>query len=150
MLYFGYGSNMPKAIVERRIGPCERIGVAYITGYTLRFHKRSVIDHSGKCDADPTGEPADRVWGSLDRLTEDQIATLDKIEGPGYRRVAVKATIGERVVEAHLYMAKPAFVNPDLPPLDSYKERVLAGARELDLPKGVHRRNRGGAVDAGS
>ena len=135
LLYFGYGSNMPKAIIERRVGPCERIGVVYITGYTLRFHKQSAIDHSGKCDAYYTGEPTGRVWGALYRLSEDQIAAMDELEGPGYRRVAVKATIGERVVEAHLYMAKPEAVNPDLPPLDSYKECVLAGARELNLPR---------------
>ena len=135
ILYFGYGSNMPKAVIEGRVGPCERVGVAYITGYTLRFHKRSTIDHTGKCDAYCTGKPTDRVWGSLDRLSDDQIATMDKIEGPGYRRVTVKATMGERVVEAHIYMARPEAVNPDLSPLDSYKECVLSGARELNLPR---------------
>ena len=135
MLYFGYGSNMPKAVIERRVGPCERIGVAYITGYTLRFHKQSAIDHSGKCDAYQTGEPADRVWGALYRLSEDQIDAMDELEGPGYRRVAIKVTMGERVVEAHVYLAKSEAVNADLPPLDSYKDCVLAGARELDLPR---------------
>lgn len=59
---------------------------------------------------------------------------MDKIEGPGYRRVTVKATMAERVVEAHIYLAKPEAVNPDLSPLDSYKECVLSGARELNLP----------------
>ena len=135
LLYFGYGSNMPKDIIERRVGPCERIGVAYVTGYTLRFHKQSTVDRSGKCDAYHTGQPADRVWGALYRLSEDQIDAMDELEGPGYRRVAVEVTIGERVVEAHLYIARPEAVNPDLPPLDSYKECVLAGARELGLPK---------------
>lgn len=135
MLYFGYGSNMPKAVIERRVGPCKRVGVAYISGYALRFHKQSHIDHTGKCDAYRTGEPTDRVWGALYRLTKDQFATMDELEGPGYRRVAVRVTIGEWAVEAELYLAKPNAVNPDLPPLDSYKECVLEGARELDLPR---------------
>ena len=135
MLYFGYGSNMPKAIIEGRVGPCERIGVAYITGFTLRFHKESAIDHSGKCDAYRTGDPEDMIWGSLDRLTADQIARLDAFEGPGYCRKTVSATLGDRAVKAHLYIAKPEAVNPGLPPLASYKRCVLAGARELNLPK---------------
>lgn len=134
ILYFGYGSNMPKAVIEERVGPCERVGVAYITGYTLRFHKRSTIDHTGKCDAYRTGEPTDIVWGSVDRLSADQIAVMDGIEGPGYRRATVKATMGERVVEAHIYLARPEAVDPDLSPIDSYKECVLSGARELNLP----------------
>ena len=60
---------------------------------------------------------------------------MDELEGPGYRRVAIKVTMGERVVEAHVYLAKSEAVNADLPPLDSYKDCVLAGARELDLPR---------------
>ena len=135
MLYFGYGSNMPKALVEQRVGPCERIGVAYITGYSLRFHKRSYIDHTGKCDAYYTGIATDRVWGSVYRFSEDQIAAMDELEGPGYRRAAVEATMDGRVVEADLYLAEPEAVNPDLPLLESYKTCVLAGARELDLPR---------------
>jgi len=134
ILYFGYGSNMPKAVIEGRVGPCERVGVAYITGYTLRFHKRSTIDHTGKCDAYRTGKPTDTVWGSLDRLSDEQIAVMDKIEGPGYRRVTVEATTGERVVEAHIYLARPEAVDPDLSPIDSYKNCVLSGAGELNLP----------------
>ena len=82
MLYFAYGSNMPKALIEERVGPCKRIGVAYITGYALRFHKESQVDHTGKCDAYCTGDPTDRVWGAIYRLTQDQIAEMDELEGP--------------------------------------------------------------------
>ena len=102
MLYFGYGSNMPKALVEQRVGPCERSGVAYITGYSLRFHKQSYIDHTGKCDAYYTGDATDRVWGAVYRFSEEQIAAMDELEGPGYRRAAVEATMGERVVDADI------------------------------------------------
>ena len=73
---------------------------------------------------------------------------MDGIEGPGYRRVTVKATMGERIVEAHIYLARPEAVDPDLSPIDSYKECVLSGARELDLPAEVHCRDRGGSIVA--
>ena len=133
MLYFGYGFNMLKANLECRLGPYERLGVAYLTGYSLRFHKESRIDHSGKCDAYRTGNPSDRVYGALDRLTSKQFKTLDKKEG-GYCRRPILVTFGERTIKADLYLAKPKTVNPELLPVDSYKETVLAGARELDLP----------------
>ena len=101
----------------------------------FRFHKESVVDHSGKCDAYRTSDPNDRVWGAIYRLTEDQIVRMDELEGPGYRRATVRTTLGGRVVEADLYLAQPEYVNPDLPPFDSYKASVLAGGRELGLPK---------------
>lgn len=134
MLYFAYGSNMPRALIEERVGPCKRIGVAYITGYALRFHKESYIDHTGKCDAYCTGDPTDRVWGAIYRLTQDQITEMDELEGPGYRRATVQTTLGGWSVKADLYLAKPGAVKPELSPLDSYKACVLDGARELELP----------------
>ena len=135
MLYFAYGSNMPSATIEERIGPCERIGVAYITGYALRFHKEGAIDHTGKCDAYYTGDPTDRVWGAIYRLSKDQIAKMDEVEGAGYRRATIRTTLGGWVVEADLYVARPEAAKPGLRPLDSYKACVLDGARELELPE---------------
>ena len=134
MLYFAYGSNMPSARIEERIGPCERIGVAYITGYTLRFHKQGARDRTGKCDASYTGDPSDRVWGAIYRLSKDQLAELDEVEGPGYRRASIRTTLCGWVVEADLYVARPEAVKPGLQPLDSYKACVLEGAQELELP----------------
>ena len=134
MLYFGYGSNMSRARIEKRLGPCERLGAAYLTGYVLQFHKRSLKDRSGKCNAFRTGDPRDRLWGALDRLTDDQFEKLDGIEGSGYSRVPVDATFGERTVRAHLYLARPDTLSPGLRPLELYKRYVVEGARELELP----------------
>ena len=136
MLYFGYGSNMPKVRIEQRLGPVERLGTAFLTGYTLRFHKRSKRDGSGKCDAFRTDNPDDRLWGVVDRLSDEQFAKLDSYEGPGYVRTTVPVTLSNQTVEAGLYVAKPQAVSPGLPPFDWYKELVLMGARELQLPIG--------------
>ena len=133
MLYFGYGSNMSKARIEHRLGPCERLGTACLTGHALRFHKESAKDHSGKCNAFRTGDPNDRVWGALYRLSDGQLRALDEMEGPGYRRVRLTVAFGRQTVQATLYIAKPD-VKPGLRPLSSYKGWVLAGARELGLP----------------
>lgn len=133
MLYFGYGSNMLAARIERRLGPCERRGAASLVGHSLRFHKRGG-DGSGKCDAFRTGDPADHVWGALFGLTVRQLDLLDGIEGPGYRRVTVEVRVGERALEAEVYVANPDARAPGLVPFDWYRGFVVAGARELGLP----------------
>ena len=134
MLYFGYGSNMLAARIEGRLGRCGRLGAASLPGYALRFHKRGG-DGSGKCDAVRTGNPADRVWGALLRLTREQLEELDRIEGPGYERVMVEVIAPGGSLEADLYVAKPEEVESGFPPFGWYREIVLAGARELDLPR---------------
>ena len=132
MLYFGYGSNMPRARIEERLGPCERLGAASLPGWRLAFHKRGA-DGSGKCDAVRTNRPDDRLWGALDRLTEDQMEALDGIE-QGYDRRVVEVRFGEGFRSAGLYVAREDRIDPELRPYHWYKELVLAGARELDLP----------------
>ena len=136
MFYFGYGSNMPRARLEKRLGFSERLGAAYLTGYALRFHKKSLKDGSGKCDAFYTGSPDDRLWGALDRLTDAQYAKLDKIEGSGYRRVSVTVTFDDEPLEAAIYVAVPDAIDSYVRPLQWYKNFVLLGARELNLPSG--------------
>ena len=135
MLYFGYGSNMLAARIERRLGPCEQLGPALLHGHVLAFHKRGG-DGSGKCDAYRTGAPADRMWGALFGLTSRQLEALDGIEGPGYRRETVEVFVGEHALEAKLYVAKPEAIAPGLVPFDWYRDFVVAGARDLELPRG--------------
>ena len=124
---------MLKSRLRDRLGPCKRLGAVYLTGYTLRFHKKG-MDGSGKCNVSHTGDTDDRVWGALDCLTDEQFKELDRIEGRGYCRVPVRVTFGERKVEANLYVAKSEAVNHDLRPISRYKRYVLEGARELRLP----------------
>jgi hypothetical protein len=47
----------------------------------------------------------------------------------------VNVIFGQRKVEAHVYVAKSECVSHDLRPTHCYKQVVLAGARELDLPR---------------
>ena len=132
MLYFGYGSNMPRTRIEARLGRVERLGAACLPGWRLAFHKRGA-DGSGKCDAVPTRHPDDRLWGALDRLTEDQMEDLDRIE-QGYDRRTVEVRFEEGSGTAGLYVAWEDRIDPELRPWHWYKELVLAGARELELP----------------
>ena len=133
MLYFGYGSNMPKARIEDRLGPCKRLGAAFLPGWRLAFHKRST-DGSGKCDAVLTGRPDDRLWGALDRLTDDQMERLDGYE-MGYDRRMVEVSFEGGFGRATVYVARENRIDSRLRPYHWYKELVLAGARELNLPR---------------
>ena len=123
---------MFKPRLKERVGFFNRCGAAYLTGYTLRFHKKSK-DGSAKWDAFHTGNLDDVVWGVLDRLTNEQFAKLDEIEGD-YYRLSREVTFCEETVKAGLYVAKMQFINSDILPTDSYKKLVVDGARELKLP----------------
>ena len=83
--------------------------------------------------AAPESASIDDAWGVLDRLTNEQFAKLDEIEG-GYYRLSREVTFGEETVKADLYVAKKQFINSDILPTDSYKKLVVDGARELKLP----------------
>ena len=125
---------MPRARVEERVGRCARLGAASLAGWRLAFHKRGA-DGSGKCAASFTGNPGDRLWGVLDRLTDDQMGELDRYE-QAYDRRTVEVNFDEGTVRAVLYVARASRIDPKLRPYHWYKELVLAGARELGLPRG--------------
>ena len=63
-----------------------------------------------------------------------QRSRLDQFEGPGYdaRPVTVETSNGGRV--AFVYVAKSAFIEPDLRPLGWYKAHVVNGSLEHGLP----------------
>jgi gamma-glutamylcyclotransferase len=58
--------------LRERLPGAERIGVFTLTGHTLKFHKGSNNDGSGKCDAMFTGNPKDSVVGELFEISESE------------------------------------------------------------------------------
>jgi len=136
MIYFAYGSNMLLARLQRRVPSARRIdGVFCLPGHQLRFHKEG-MDGSAKCDSHLTDDPADRVLGALFEMDPAHRDRLDAAEGlgDGYldKDVQVSDTAG-RLVEAHTYYATR--INGSLLPFSWYKDHVLMGARETDLPR---------------
>jgi gamma-glutamylcyclotransferase (GGCT)/AIG2-like uncharacterized protein YtfP len=135
ILYFAYGSNMAIARLRSRAPSAELIGVAVLAGHQLKFHKRGMRDHSGKCDIPHTGRSEDRVFGVLYSIHSDELDVLDKVEGRGFgyerKTVTLRSETGE-TCEAETYIATQT--DPHLRPLDWYKEHVLRGARAAGLP----------------
>lgn len=135
MKYFAYGSNMLTARLRARVPSADPVGVAQLSGHSLRWHKRSV-DGSGKCDAFRTGDEEDVVHGVLFEISAAEKPALDAAEGAGngYESRTVSVTCEGSAEQAMTYVARSSFVNPALTPYDWYRDLVVAGAREHGLP----------------
>jgi hypothetical protein len=135
VVYFAYGSNMSTHRLRARMPSCEPLGVAVLLGHALRFHKRSK-DRSGKCNAFATDE-GQQVIGVLFRFDPADRAALDKAEGlgNGYEHATV-TVINEqgRRRKVLTYRATADAIDDSLAPYSWYKDLVLAGCAEHNLP----------------
>lgn len=135
--YFAYGSNMLTARLRARVKDCTPQGTAKLSGYVLRFHKRS-RDGTGKCNALYTGDPADFVLGVLFSIAQAHRAALDSYEGAGKGYDAVQVEVAPdsgAPVRALTYLAGASHIDDQLRPTSEYFEYVLQGAREHGLPE---------------
>jgi gamma-glutamylcyclotransferase (GGCT)/AIG2-like uncharacterized protein YtfP len=134
-LYFAYGSNLSSERMRRpeRAPSARVVGTAALERHTLLWHKRGA-DGSGKCTVSSTGAISDGVWGVVWEVDDDDLARLDAVEGPGYRRVEVRVTSANQKLDVFTYVARSTYVEADLAPADWYRALVVAGAREHGLP----------------
>jgi hypothetical protein len=132
LVYFAYGSNMLLERLRKRVASARKVGIAYVEGSVLRWHKRG-RDRSGKCDIVETRAREDVVWGVLFDIFPGELSGLCKAEA-GYelREVAVRAEGGPRT--AITYSAPLENTDPTLQPFGWYKALVVAGAQEHGLP----------------
>jgi hypothetical protein len=133
MLYFGYGSNMLTARLRARVPSAVPRMHGTVSGYHLRFHKRS-RDGSGKCNIVPA--EGDVVHGVVFEVTAAELDALDEAEqrGRGYERCEVQVRGEYASVTAFAYEAQPAYIDDALLPYEWYHALVLAGARQHGLP----------------
>lgn len=136
VVYFAYGSNMSTARLRERMPSCKPLGIAILPEYTLRFHKRST-DGSGKCNAF-AGDHDDSVIGILFSFDPSERSKLDAAEGvgKGYEHAMVTIINDEgRRRKVLAYVATPDSIDDALKPYSWYKDFVLAGAAEHNLPE---------------
>jgi hypothetical protein len=100
-----------------------------LEGKKLAFNKRSV-DSSGK--ANLVDSPGDITWGVLYEIDHQSLDVLDEIE-TGYERVSVQVHKVENAAVTVVTYISDRLTN-DPVPFEWYKELVLSGAREHDLP----------------
>lgn len=136
MRYFAYGSNLLLARLRERTPSARRVGRGKVSAHRLCWHKRGLVDGSGKCDALWTGDAADSVWGAVFELSGVDRPTLDAVEGlgQGYRDTQVHVETTRGVLTAFAYVATPDAVDDTLAPFGWYRDLVVAGARESGLP----------------
>ncbi|GIV89167.1 MAG: hypothetical protein KatS3mg055_1685 [Chloroflexus sp.] len=130
VLYFAYGSNMSLERLRSRIASVKVIGRAFLKDWNMVLNKRS-RDGSGK--ANLVESPGDVTWGVLYEIHNSDLDTLDRVEG-GYQRITVQVQQPDgTVVEAVTYISGNLTNDPR--PYRWYKELILSGAREHNLPQ---------------
>ncbi|MCG2582150.1 MAG: gamma-glutamylcyclotransferase [Marinobacter sp.] len=124
---------MSLARLQDRAPSARFVAVATLPAHRLRFHKVSK-DGSGKCDAEETGNPEDRVIGVVYEISGSEKPALDREEGlgSGYDEKEVEVTTDQERLTALMYFATT--VDPQLKPYQWYQKHVLVGARENGLP----------------
>ena len=130
---FAFGSNMCSArFRDYGVTPEGEGRAAKLPGYRLAFNKPS-RDGSGKATLLP--EQDAWVWGVLYTIADADLETLDRGEGPGYARLPLTVRLADcSTTTAWVYLASRPSNDPSLRPYTWYKEFLVAGAREHDLP----------------
>ena len=128
--YAAYGSNLHPIRLQKRVPSATLIGTSLLLGYSLRFHKQSSIDGSGKCNI-LVGESG--VYVAVFEIAESERSELDKWEGLGYGYDGHEVRLDEFGV-CSTYIAAPSAIDDSLSPIDWYKEYVLRGARFHGFP----------------
>src|SRR6202521_4452027 len=139
MLCFAYGSNMCTGRLRQRVPSAAPVRVARLLSHSLRFHKRSDKDGSGKADAYFTGEPEDLVWGVVFDIDPAEKPRLDAHEGLGHGYVERLVTVIDLAGGMHpafTYTAEAGHIDRTLRPYSWYRRFVVEGARQHDLPPG--------------
>lgn len=139
MKYFAYGEMMFSARLHKVVPQATCLGVAKIMGYKLYFHSRGHDDPSGKCNIIPVKDPDCEVYGVLYEINESERHLLDKDQslGCGTQSITIKVFPNLSTssgVFAYTYIAHKDNIFEDLVPYHWYKEMVLSGAREHQLP----------------
>jgi cation transport regulator ChaC len=117
-----------------RVPSARFVGVGKLSGYALRFHKRS-RDGSAKANALATEILTDQVWGVVYEISNREIGRLDKAEGQGYHRCELQVSMGKTgLVSALVYIAHRDAIDGGLKAYAWYKRLVVEGARKHGLP----------------
>lgn len=133
-IYFAYGSNMSSARLQERIAAARPLGRAQLAGFRLAWNKPG-RDGSGK--ANIVLAEAEIVWGVLYEFPPSAWRALDRIERDYAREAHWVLDRRDERINAHVYRWHCEPSVPDLTPHDWYRNHLLEGAREHELPQDV-------------
>lgn len=135
--YLAYGSNLHPLRLMERAPSARAVGVVAMPGRSVKFHKRSNMDLSAKCDL--VALPgAVESFAVLYELSAAHKPLLDAIEGLGHGYSEARTGIELQGVSYRpfLYIAESSHIAPSLRPFHWYKAMVVAGARYHGFPDG--------------
>lgn len=132
MLYFAYGSNLYSKRLKSRIPSATTVAVVSLPNYQLFFDKRGT-DGSGKGNIRKTNDSI--VHGIIYEIKAEEKVALDRIEGTGYDDVSLQIPVESELIKVFTYMAKESHTDHSLSPYSWYKNLVIAGAKEHELPQ---------------
>ncbi len=120
--------------LRQRTPSAVSLGTFSLPKHQLVFHKHGK-DDSAKCDAYYTGDTVNIVVGRLYEIDKIEKPSLDQAEGlgNGYEEKVIRVFDTKGVtVKAITYYATN--INNTLKPFTWYKQHVLIGAKEANLP----------------
>ncbi len=121
-------------LTNRLRGRCPsatKICAVDLNGHELLWQKSSK-DGSAKCDI-VTSEGS-LVWGVVFEIAEDERIALDKAEGVGFGYERSAVVLSNTVNKFSAVTYKATSIDRTLKPYCWYKELVIAGAYEHELP----------------
>ena len=129
IIYFAYGSNINTEHLRSYVPSAKAIGRARLLKKRMMCNKKS-RDNSSK--ANLVDSRGDAVWGVLYEIDIAELDKLDRAEG-GYERTTLQVLTDQGdAVTAEVYTSTRVTTDPT--PYDWYKELILKGAREHQLP----------------
>ena len=140
--YAAYGFNLHPIRLSDRVPSAKLIGKGILEGKDLRFHKRSK-DGSGKCNI--VDDDKQQVYVAVYEIDESEKPALDNAEGVGYGYRTEEVKVVE-FGECFTYIAEDSYIDDSLKPYTWYKEMLLVGCENLEVPMTYINRIRG--VDA--
>lgn len=137
MLIFAYGSNMNLNRLTQRVPSAVKVCNVFLPGYKLVCNKVSKNDGSAKANIIKTDNLAELVCGVLFTIDKNEKRLLDIAEGlgKGYNEDAL--TFFDETnnsYAAQVYIADSKSIDNNLMPYDWYKEFIVSGAIQNNLP----------------
>lgn len=127
--YFAYGSNMSISRLRRRVSSASKIDTARLKDYKFICNK---IGGDGTAKANIEFAHGEEVWGVIFELTKKDLEILDSYEG-GYIRKKLRVRSGANEMKVYSYISNR--VEEDLRVAPRYKDYIIQGAQENELPK---------------
>ena len=136
MMIFAYGSNMNINRLTQRVPSATKFTNVFLPGYKLVCNKVSK-DGSAKANIVKSGITTDIVWRVKKKKKKKEKPLLDKAEGlgKGYNEDSLTfyAENNSQHV-AQVYIADSNSINNSLVAYDWYKEFIITGAIQNQLP----------------